>query len=193
MLPEVHWVIVRLKYPQSLILAAIRGVTPRCPSEVEGCHPPEAGGRAGVSNLCSEVWPKPRALCKSSGIPSPGHKTGFLSQINVVKKSEILPWLELMKVFFSRAYIFFNEVRSLMLSQKGFNLGQGVFTNAFSFRWLKRFFIFNHPEGYTHKSGGRGNTGTIFGFATLHQLIGKRGEVIIMSHQGITNIYANIT
>jgi len=33
----------QLKSPQSLILAAIRGVTPRCPSEVEGCHPDNIG------------------------------------------------------------------------------------------------------------------------------------------------------
>ena len=71
----------RLKYPQSLILAAIRGVTPRCPSEVEVCPPRFVAGRAGVSNLYSEVPNVYReSLMEISGIPRPGHKTDSLSQ-----------------------------------------------------------------------------------------------------------------
>ncbi len=128
----------QLKYPQSLILAAIRGVTPRCPSEVEGCHREYLWPGRSIQSM-QRGLAEAKSLMESSGIPNPGHKTGLLSQNTThFIESMFFFWLRL-KIFFSRTYILFDSVRSLTLNQKGLNLGQRVFANPLAVRWLKRF------------------------------------------------------
>ena len=81
----------RLSRPQSLILAAIRGVTPRCLSEVEGCHREYLWPGRSIQSM-QRGLAEAKSLMEFSGIPSPDHKTGLRSQngTHLVIESDVL-------------------------------------------------------------------------------------------------------
>jgi len=81
---------------------------------------------------------------------------------------------------------------ALRFSQKEFNLSQWVLANSQAIGWIEWPSVFNHPEGHPHESSGSSNTDTTLRSSTLHQPIGKRGRVGIMSHKGIANTDADV-